>query len=166
MRRPLLARSTQRSESPLYRERLRVPFRWWALGTLLVGSFWLAMVVAVPEPLAWTVTAVLFLILVVALRAYGATRILVTDEWLFAGRASVQRSFLGATHSLDAAQMRSLAGPEANARAYLLLRPYISTGVRILIDDPRDRTPYWLLSSRRASALAAALGDNTASRPR
>src|SRR5699024_2974860 len=32
--------------TPLYRERLRVPARWWALGTLLVGTFWLAMVVA------------------------------------------------------------------------------------------------------------------------
>lgn len=166
MRRSSLTSSTRHTGPLIYRERLRVPFRWWALGTLLVGSFWLAMVVAVPEPLAWAVTAALFLILLVALRTYGSSRILVTDEWLFAGRASVQRSFLGPTHSLDATQMRSLAGPEANASAYLLLRPYISTGVRIVIDDPRDPTPYWLLSSRRASALAAALGDNMSSHPR
>lgn len=53
--------------------------------------------------------------------------------------------------------MRLAAGRDANARAYLLLRPYIATGVRITIDDPTDPAPYWLLSSRRATELAAAL---------
>lgn len=153
-------------EKPLHRERLRVPFRWWGQGTLLVGSFWLAMVVAVPEPLAWTVTALLLLVLVALLRMYGSSTIVVTDEWLHAGRARIQRRFLGSVDCLDAHQTRSLAGPEADARAYLLLRPYISTGVKITIDDPQDPTPYWLLSSRRASALAAALGDKTPSPPR
>lgn len=151
--------------TPLYRERLRVPARWWALGTLLIGTFWLAMVVAVPGRFTWTVTAVLLLILTLLLRAYGSARIVVTDEWLRAGRARIQRRFLGDVEPLDAPQMRSWAGPEADARAYLLLRPYISAGVRIVINDPQDPTPYWLVSSRRASALAEALhGDTTSTR--
>ena len=146
-----------RRTAPLYRERLRVPARWWALGSLLVGSFWLAMVVAVPETLAWTITALLFILLVVLLRSFGSPRIVVTDEWLYAGRARIRLTFLGPTAALDASQMRSLAGRDANARAHLLIRPYISTGVRITIDDHTDPTPYWLLSSRRATELATAL---------
>ena len=143
----------------VYRERLRVPVRWWVLGTLLVGSFWLAMVVAVPEPLAWSIAAFLLVVLVILLRSYGSARIVVTDEWLHAGRARIQRTYLGAVEPLDARQMRAKAGPEASARAFLLLRPYISTGVRIMIDDPRDPTPYWLISTRHASALASTLND-------
>jgi hypothetical protein len=146
-----------RRTAPVYHERLRVPVRWWALGTLLVGSFWLAMVVAVPETLAWTITALLFILLAVLLRSFGSPRIVVTDEWLYAGRARIRLTFLGPTAALDASQMRSLAGRDANARAYLLIRPYISTGVRITIDDYTDPTPYWLLSSRRATELATAL---------
>jgi len=53
--------------------------------------------------------------------------------------------------------MRSIAGPKADARAYLLLRPYVRTGVRIAIEEPNDPTPYWLVSSRRPALLAAEL---------
>lgn len=144
---------------PHFREKLRVPLRWWALGTLLVGSFWLAMVVAVPEALAWTVAGLLQLVLALLLRAYGSKKITVTDEWLTAGRARIERTYVGVSTALDPEQMRLLAGRHASARAYLLLRPYISTGVRIDIEDERDPTPYWLVSSRRASALAAALSE-------
>ena len=145
---------------PHFREKLRVPVRWWALGTLLVASFWLAMVVAVPEVLAWTVAGLLQLLLVLLLRTYGSKKISVTDEWLSAGRARIERKHVGVTTALNPEEMRLLAGRYASARAYLLLRPYIATGVRIDIEDPHDPTPYWLLSSRRASALAAALSED------
>lgn len=150
---------------PLYRERLRVPVRWWAQWSLLIGSFWLALVVAVPEVVAWAVTALLLCVLVVVLTAYGSARIIVTDDWLHVGRAHVQRRFLGPVEPLDALTMRSLAGPKASARAFLLLRPYIATGVQITIEDPGDPTPYWLVSSRRASVLAAALKDDANATP-
>ncbi|ANH40504.1 hypothetical protein I601_4109 [Nocardioides dokdonensis FR1436] len=140
-----------------YHERLRVPPRWWIQWTLMVASFWVAMIVAVPEALAWGITTILMVLLTALLHAYGSARIVVTDEWLHAGRARIQLHYLGPTQVLDAPDMRSIAGPEANARAYLLLRPYIRTGVRIAIEDPNDPTPYWLVSSRRPTLLAAAL---------
>ncbi|RYB89079.1 DUF3093 domain-containing protein [Nocardioides glacieisoli] len=141
-----------------YRERLRVPIRWWVQWTVMVATFWLAMVVAVPEWLAWTVTALLLALMAVLLSSYGSPRIVVTDDWLSAGSARIERRFTGAVAALDAEAMRRQAGRDANARAYQLVRPYISTGVRVAIDDPSDPTPYWLLSSRRATELAAALG--------
>lgn len=152
------SRSGGKHDEPLHLERLRVPVRWWVQWSVMVGSFWLAMIVAVPERLAWTVTAMLLLVMVVLLRSYGSPKIVVTEQWVHAGRARIERRHLGPIEALDAREMRSQAGPKASARAYLLLRPYISTGVRITIDDPRDPTPLWLLSSRRASALASALG--------
>lgn len=145
------------NSDPTFRETLRVPARWWALGTLLIGTFWLAMIAVVPEPLTWTITALLLLLLAVLLRTYGSRKIVVTDTWLHAGRARIERRHLGAVVPLDPEQMRAAAGRDASARAYLLLRPYIATGVRVDIEDPQDPTPYWLLSSRRAAALATAL---------
>lgn len=149
----------RRPDHPLYVERLRVPVRWWVGWSVMVSSFWLAMIVAVPERLAWIVTAILTLVMVGLLRSYGSPKIVVTAQWIHAGRARIQRHHLGPIAALDASEMRSLAGPKASARAYLLLRPYISTGVRIDINDPQDPAPYWLLSSRRASTLASALGS-------
>lgn len=145
------------NDNVTFRESLRVPVRWWVQGTLLIGSFWLAMVVAVPEVLTWTVTALAQLLLVLLLHAYGSKRIVVTDTWLYAGRARIERKYLGSIALLDREQMRAAAGRDASARAYLLLRPYIATGVRVGVEDERDSTPYWLLSSRRAADLATAL---------
>ena len=34
------------SESASYQERLRVPLRWWAQGTMLVATLWLTLIVA------------------------------------------------------------------------------------------------------------------------
>lgn len=142
---------------PAYRERLRVPVRWWIQWGLMVASFWLAMVAAIPGPLPWYLTGGLVLVLIWLLRWYGSARIVVTDEWLQAGRARIERRYLGQVEALDIARMRAVSGPEADARAFLVLRPYVKAGVRLTLDDPRDPTPYWLVSSRRPRALAAAL---------
>ena len=64
----------------------------------------------------------------------------------------------GAVAALDADQTRLVSGRDADARAYLLLRPYLNRAVRVEITDPADPTPYWLVSSRHPEALAAALG--------
>lgn len=37
----------------VYAERLTVPLRWWAQGTMLVATFWLAAIVAFPAHLWW-----------------------------------------------------------------------------------------------------------------
>ncbi|QSR30620.1 hypothetical protein CFI00_08930 [Nocardioides sp. S5] len=147
-------------DRPPYSERLRVPIRWWVQWSVMVASFWLAMIVVVPERLAWIVTAVLTATMATLLSSYGSPRIVVTARWPYAGQARIERRHLGRITALDASEMRSWAGPKASACAYLLLRPYISTGVRIDINDPQDPTPYWLVSSRRASALAAVLGSD------
>ena len=45
------------------------------------------------------------------------------------------------------------AGVDADARAYLLLRPYLKRAVRVEIADPADPAPYWLVSTAHADAL-------------
>lgn len=146
-----------------FRERLHVPVRWWLQGGLLVASFWLAMIVAVPEKLAWGIAAALTVLLILMLRAYGGARIVVADGWLRAGRARIEVRFVASARALDRVESRAVSGPQADARAFLLLRPYLPHAVRIDIDDPADPTPYWLLASRNGEALAKSL--NSARRP-
>jgi hypothetical protein len=149
-----------KNRAAAFHERLRVPFRWWLQGGLLVASFWVAMIVAIPEAAAWGITAAMMGMLTAALRSYGAARIVVEGGWLHAGRAQIELKFVGPVRALDPLATRALSGPLADARAFLLLRPYLSRAVRIDIDDPDDPTPYWLLSSRRPSTLVAALDQS------
>jgi len=140
-----------------YAERLTVPLRWWVQGTMLVASLWLATVVALPPVVSGLVTGAALGLLVALLLGYGSARIEVTDGVLRAGRARIELDHLGAATPLDADAARRLAGVDADARAYLLLRPYLKRAVRVDITDPADPAPYWLLCTRRPDELAATL---------
>jgi hypothetical protein len=140
-----------------YRERLSVPVRWWAQGTMLVASLWLAVIVAVPGAVAWAVTGAAVALMATLFLTYGAALVSVEDGWFRAGRARVELRFVGEVVPLDAEATRLVAGRDADARAYLLLRPYRKKAVKVSLSDPADPTPYWLVSTRRPDALAAAL---------
>lgn len=145
-----------------YRERLRVPLRWWAQGTMLIATFWLAMIAAISEKaplLPWILTAALITLMAVFLRSYGGALVAVEGDRLVAGRARIEVEHLGEARALDAAEADRVAGRDADARAYLLLRPYLRRAVQVPIDDPADPAPYWLISSRHPQALAKALNQ-------
>jgi hypothetical protein len=142
---------------PVYDERLGVPLRWWALATMFLASMLIAFLVATPAWVAVAGTAVLVALVLTLFLGYGAARVSVRDGVLTAGRARISLEHVGEVEALDAARTRLLAGREADARAYLLLRPYLSRAVRIGIDDPADPTPYWLVSTRRPGELSEAL---------
>lgn len=148
------------SSKPAYAERLRVPLRWWAQGTMFIATFWLAMIVALVEKaplLPWAITGLLLAGLALFLRSYGGARLVLEDDWFHAGRARIELEHLGPAEALDADATRHVSGPGADARAYLLLRPYLKQSVKVAITDPADPAPYWLLSSRHPQALAGAL---------
>lgn len=144
-------------DAPTYGERLRVPLRWWVQATMFLATLWLAFIVATPAWIAWTATAVLVAITYGMFLLIGAARIEVAGGGLRAGRAHVPLRFVGEPEPLDAEAARRAAGVEADARAYLLLRPYLKRAVRVPITDPADPTPYWLLATRRPGALAEAI---------
>lgn len=144
-----------------YDERLAVPLRWWVQGSMFVVSLWLALVVAVPWLLAWAVTAVAVGLLTLLLRGYGSPRVVVADGELRVGRARIEARHLGRAEALDAEETRRAAGVEADARAYLVLRPYLKRAVRVEITDPADPAPYWLVSTRHPDRLADAVGALT-----
>jgi Protein of unknown function (DUF3093) len=144
----------------IYHERLRVPLRWWVQGTLLVATFWLALIVAVPGWLPWAVTVFAFALMCLGFTSYAAD-VVVTASELRAGRAHIARHHLGNCLPLDADQTRRLAGVDADARAYLVMRPYLRESVTVEISDPGDPAPYWLISTRRPAQLATALGHTS-----
>jgi hypothetical protein len=145
----------------LYAERLHVPLRWWVQGTLLVASFWLALIVAVPGWLPWAITGAALAAMSLGFRSYAA-ELVVTDRELLAGHAHIALSHLGACTALDADQTRRVAGVQADARAFLIMRPYLRESVRVEITDPADPAPYWLVSTRRPAELARTLSRDGA----
>ncbi len=151
--------------APAYVERLGVPLRWWVQGTMLVVSLWLAVVVALPGAIAWLVTALAMAALTAGLISYGSARLIVADGEFRAGRARIEARHLGRAIPLDADGSRRAAGVEADARAYLVLRPYLKRAVRVEITDRADPVPYWLVGTRHPEELARALSALVATTP-
>ena len=140
-----------------YAERLTVPLRWWVQGTMMVATLWLAVAVAMPVVASAVVAVVAGALLGTVFISYGSARIEVRGGEFQAGRARIPVSYVGSVTPLDAEATRVTAGRDADARAYLLLRPYLKRSVRVDITDPADPTPYWLVSTRHPAQLAQAL---------
>jgi hypothetical protein len=141
----------------LYEERLSVPWRWWVVPVFFLATLWLAYEAALGPVPATAVTAAGVALVAVTLVRYGAARIAVEDGVLAAGPARIPLAAVGEVHALDAEAARRLRGEQADARAFMLLRGYVTTAVYVQISDPADPTPYAYLSSRRPQELAAAL---------
>lgn len=141
-----------------YRERLTVPVLWWLLSALFAGCMLLAIGFYLGP--VWGAGAALLSVAVTSTLFWAAAvQIQVTDASLLVGRATIEHRYLGEVIALDATEARRRRGPTADARAYLVLRPYITTAVEVAVTDPDDPAPYWLVATRHPHALAAALTE-------
>jgi hypothetical protein len=84
-------------------------------------------------------------------------KIKVDGDKLYVGRAWIDRKFLGETTALEPAQLKLMRTRDADPSAYLAIRFWASKAVKIQINDPRDQTPYWLVTSKKTHDLVKAL---------
>lgn len=145
----------------VYRERLRAPLSWYLIGVLLGVAFAIIFLVVGP----WPALAALVLVSAAAIAlvaAYGRVAVELDGTSLRAGAATLPLSALGEARALDAEQARALRTRDADPRAFMLLRSYVKTAVRVEVADPRDPHPYLYLSSRHPERLAATIAGATA----
>lgn len=72
-------------------------------------------------------------------------------------RAHIDLKYIGNVDVLNTSQMRLLRTRDADPAAYLAIKFWISTGVKITVLDPRDPTPYWLVTSKRGDEITTLL---------
>ncbi|GEK03057.1 DUF3093 domain-containing protein [Streptomyces sp. 1-11] len=145
----------QLSATP-YEERLTAPRSWWLISFLVGVSFALILLPFGTLPLLGGLVGGTAAAAVVA-SAYGSPRIRVVGDSLIAGEARIPVSALGDAEVLDPEAARAWRTYKADTRAFLLLRAYIPTALRVEVTDPQDPTPYLYLSTREPERLAAAI---------
>ncbi|MCX4917533.1 DUF3093 domain-containing protein [Streptomyces sp. NPDC060011] len=145
----------QLSASP-YEERLTAPKSWWVISFLVGLAMALVFLPFGTLPMLGALvggTAVA----AVAASAYGSIRIRVVGDALIAGDARIPVAALGDAEILDQEEARAWRTHKADTRAFMLLRSYIPTALRVQVTDPADPTPYLYLSTREPERLIAAL---------
>ncbi|MFC9153488.1 DUF3093 domain-containing protein [Streptomyces bauhiniae] len=145
----------QPSAAP-YEERLTAPRSWWLISVLVGVSFALILLPFGTLPLLGGLVGGTAVAAVMA-SAYGSPRIRVVGDALIAGEARIPVAALGTAEVLDAEEARAWRTYKADVRAFLLLRAYIPTALRVEVTDPEDPTPYLYLSTREPEKLAAAI---------
>ncbi|GAB4085911.1 hypothetical protein GCM10028784_25410 [Myceligenerans cantabricum] len=147
--------------TPEFHERLLPGPGGW-LGTAGLGVIGGIVVWPLDPPLG-VATGILVCVLAAVALATTSPVVRVSAGVLQAGRAGVPLSLLGEATPLDADAMRWELGPGLDARAYVCLRAWARTGVRVSLEDPDDPVPYWLVSTRDPRALVAALAKEASS---
>jgi hypothetical protein len=73
-----------------------------------------------------------------------------------AGRARISITNISAMEIFRGEDARTERGTSLDARAWLVMRPWLDAVVKVTLDDPLDPTPYWLVSSARPEELVSA----------
>ena len=140
-----------------YSERLKVPALWLVVAALGLLSLAVAVFAYLPVGQSAAFTGLAVVGAAVGLYAYGRTPLTVDGEAFTAGRYRLERSYIADAEAITGADAAHAVGPGADYRAFLFTRPFIRDVVKVTLDDPADPHPYWLVSTRDAAALAAAL---------
>ncbi|WP_439946674.1 DUF3093 domain-containing protein [Streptomyces sp. BBFR109] len=141
-----------------YEERLTAPRSWWLISFLIGVSFALILFPFGTLPMLGGLVGGTAAAAVVA-SSYGSLRIRVAGGHLIAGEAKIPVTALGTAEILDSEEARAWRTHKADTRAFLLLRAYIPTALRVEVTDPEDPTPYLYLSTREPQRLADALRE-------
>jgi hypothetical protein len=135
-----------------FREVIRPPL--WLLAFIyfmflsLVIAFWAAL--GNQSALISFISLTLLLILIAV---KSKSELLVTGGELIAGGAHINLKYLGEVKSLNRDEMRLLRTRDADPAAFLAIKFWVSTGVKITLNDQRDPTPYWLVSCKKMEEL-------------
>lgn len=139
-----------------YDERLSVPRSWWVLAVGVGVAMALILFPFGPLPILAGLVGGAALAMM-AVSSYGSARIRVVAGSLVAGKARIPLEALGEAMVLDPAETVAWRSYKADPRAFMLMRSYVPTALKVDVTDPADPTPYLYLSTRSPQRLAEAL---------
>jgi hypothetical protein len=141
----------------IYRERLWAS-PWMFIATALVIPACLLVFLPINQ-IAGVVTAVVLYAACVIVLLAASPVVEVTSDHVIAGRARLPIAFAGDVSGYRADEATLERGQRLDARAWLLVRGWVSPVVKIGVLDAQDPTPYWLVSTRHPERVVAAVAQ-------
>ena len=146
-----------------YRERLWVPWWWWPLGFGLAGLIAFEVNMGVAALPAWLPFVTLFGVATGTLLWLGRVEIRVTDDSagggieLWAGEAHLPVTVISRSAEIAPTAKSAALGRQLDPSAFVLHRAWVGPMILVVLDDPDDPTPYWLVSCRHPERVLSAL---------
>ena len=145
-----------------YRERLSVPWWWWLPGMGVAVVIALEVNQGVRVLPDWVAYAVLLPVAAVVLVGLGRTELRVVtaaggEAELWVGGAHLPVSVIARSAQVPWTAKSAALGRQLDPAAYVVHKAWVGPMVLLVLDDPEDPTPYWLVSTRRPDKVLAAL---------
>jgi hypothetical protein len=84
-------------------------------------------------------------------------KIEIDETHLRVGNAAIEHIYIGEVKVLTPAQVKLIRTRDADPLAFLAIRFWSSKAVRVQVIDARDKTPYWLITTKKGPQLLKAL---------
>jgi hypothetical protein len=149
------------SQTVRYRERLWVPWWWWLPGFGLAALIALEVNQGVQSLPNWVPFAVLFALAAAALLWMSRAEVSVVSDGdaveLWAGPAHLPASVISRSAEIPRSAKSAALGRQLDPAAYVLHKAWVGPMALVVLEDPDDPTPYWLVSCRHPDRLLSAL---------
>jgi len=149
------------SQTVRYRERLWVPWWWWPLGLGVAALIAKEVNMGVRTLPPWLPYLVLGAVAAGVLLWLGRIEIRVVetgpDVELWAGQAHLPASVVSRSAEIPRTAKSAALGRQLDPAAFVLHRGWVGSLVLLVLDDPDDPTPYWLISARHPERVLSAL---------
>ncbi|WP_353109298.1 DUF3093 domain-containing protein [Gordonia sp. (in: high G+C Gram-positive bacteria)] len=157
---------TAPSRADRYSERLTAPWWWWLAGSALTLVLGYEIQLAAYRQ-SWSVVAYPLLGALIAwgIWSMGRTHIRIdADGAVHAHKAVLPAEVISRGAAIGPSQRSAAMGRQLDPAAFLIHRSWIKSMVLLVLDDPDDPTPYWLVSTRHPEKILEALEMTDAAR--
>lgn len=136
-----------------------MPWWWWPLGIFVAALLAAEIHMGAPGVRAWLPYVVLVPFAAWTLVRMGSLRLSVRDGEIRVGDAHIPVSLIARAAPVPATAKQAALGRQLDPAAYVQHRTWVPTMVLLVLDDPDDPTPYWLVSTRHPDRVIAALTE-------
>lgn len=140
----------------IFREVMKPPL--WLLG--FIYFLFLSLVVAIWAAFdnqSALIALIIATVVIILIAIKWRSTISFDGNWLYVNGAHIELRYIKEVIAANKEQMRALRTREADPAAYLSLTFWIPTGIKVILRDERDPTPYWLVSVRSYEELTRTL---------
>lgn len=145
----------------MYRERQWVPAYWWVMAAAVVAL--LTAQLALNRSVAWLIGGlVVFGAVAVWILLWASSTVVEVVEdasgtrWLSVSGARLPNDVVARSLAVPATAKRAAMGAQLDPAAFVVSHGWVHEMVALVLDDPKDPTPYWLVGTTDPEGLLRA----------
>ena len=145
----------------LNQERQWGPWNWGLIAAFIVAL--ISAQFALNRAALWLyIPAVVLSVLAVWVLVWLSSTSVVVEEdpdgtrWLVTGQANLPHTVVSRSLAVPATAKRNAMGRQLDPAAFVVSHGWVPEMVMLVLDDPEDPTPYWLVASKHPEQLLAA----------